>query len=485
MKGRASKCAAWLLAGCALSAQGSSLRFTNLTDRATTLAIYGNVFVSTVDFDADGRNDLLIGSDNPHSLDRTPLVLLINDGGGAFHDGTAQFIDGQPLLASPIPVTADFNRDGRPDIAIFDAGNLERGQDPSGGFYGEEPVLLLSGPSGKWTVSTALADAARFENQRRFGSAAPGNLHAKSASAADIDRDGDVDIWVESSGGYRNVGNHFMINNGNGTFTSDVSDERLYPTARGVPSNQWRYRSNQLVDMNGDGFPDLVLGQQRRPRNLQDGLASKVVYNDGTGRFRQDRSVDLPYPPFFDGWTTVTSVAVADINADSRPDLILNHTRSQDDTKPDEPQGTGRFVQILVAEGTGRFLDQSETRMGDQSATTVANVADYGRALGTVLKLTWMDADGDGQADIFAAQSNMPLGRNAPLLYMNDGGVFRALDPSLITNNSLWFGENAVAISLNDDGLVDFVHSDLLPGADGVYGTGDERSRIIATLGRR
>lgn len=50
------------------------------------------------------------------------------------------------------------------------------------------------------------------------------------------------------------------------------------------------------------------------------------------------------------------------------------------------------------------------------------------------------------------------------------------MDPSLITGGQLWFGEDALRLDLNGDTLVDFVHSDLLPGADGVYSTGDERS---------
>jgi hypothetical protein len=466
--------------------QGSELRFTNLVDRAVVLPIYGDTLVSTADFSGDGRADLLIGGNNPQSLDKTPLVLLINDGGGAFHDATSEFIEGTPAAASPVSVTADFNADGRPDVAVFDAGNAERGQDPTGGFYGESPLLLLSNATGRWTVSTALADAALAINTTRFGAGSGSNLHAKNASAADIDGDGDIDIFVESGGGYRNVSSHFLINSGNATFTPDTSAERLTSQLRGVPSDQWRYATNALADLNDDGRPDLVLGQLRRPRNQQEGLASRVVLNDGAGRFKSDRIVDLPYAAFFDGWTTVNSIVVADINGDDRPDILMAHVRSQDDQRPDEPQGTGRFIQIMVADGQGRFLDETAVRMGDQSATMAARTADYGNTPGTVKGLELVDIDGDGDLDLMAGKASAPVGPHGPLFYVNDGsGIFRAMDPVLITNSQTWFGEMAVSLDMNGDNSIDFVHSDLLPGADGGYGTGDERSRIIATLGRR
>ena len=48
------------------------------------------------------------------------------------------------------------------------------------------------------------------------------DLHVKSAISGDIDDDGDVDLWVESTGG-ANVSSHFMVNNGDGTFTLDTA----------------------------------------------------------------------------------------------------------------------------------------------------------------------------------------------------------------------------------------------------------------------
>ena len=121
---------------------------------------------------------------------------------------------------TPVAVTDDFNGDGRLDFAVFDAGVYVWAQSSG---YGNPPQLLLSTPSGRFEHSAALADAVRREHEQRpyeVASPNPADLHIKSATSGDIDNDGDVDLWVQSGGG-ANVEEHFMVNNGDGTFTVD------------------------------------------------------------------------------------------------------------------------------------------------------------------------------------------------------------------------------------------------------------------------
>ena len=361
--------------------------------------------VAVADLDGDGRDDVLVAKflednvDTPEErLTKTPLRVFANVGDGGFRHAP-ELVEGTIDVRSPIVVVDDFNGDGRADLAVFDRGVFV--EDGVGG-YGNPPQLLLSSQDGRLRPSEALADAVRREHALRPEPrySGPADLHVKTAASGDIDGDGDLDMWVESSGGANVIG-HFMVNNGDGTFTVDL-DRAPYELLHNPPPEFWRHVGNDLVDLDNDGDLDLALGQIRDLDPTHINQFSIVLVNDGTGHY--SRRIELPHPAFYDGYTSVPALTHFDVNGDGFQDLLLVHERNGD-TLPDVLWHTGRYIQVLVNRGGTSFGDETPTRMGDQSATTPERDAD-GNPLWNIADPRMHDVDRDGCADLVMCASD-------------------------------------------------------------------------------
>ena len=272
-------------------------------------------------------------------------------------------------------VIADLNGDARPDIFVADHG---MDTDP---FPGYQNTLVLSAPGGK------LVDATAKLPQR--------DDYTHSATAADIDADGDVDLYVGNMGGEGEEAPGILLNDGTGGFT--LAEGRLPPEQTDLQLN-W-YGSCQFADVNNDASPDLILGQGDPNRY------SHVLTNDGTGRFTR---LATPLPPtIFFPIHGIMEIKASDISGDGYLDLLLIDTRNT---------YIGRYIQILINNRDGTFVDETSKRISQTYHD------------GWLVYLQLLDLNYDGHVDFVARQMTGP----GPLLYLNDGrGVFSEWDHGL------------------------------------------------------
>ena len=129
----------------------------------------------------------------------------------------------------------------------------------------------------------------------------------------------------------------------------------------------YRYHRGNLIDINNDGFLDLVLGQQRDADITHVDQSSQVFLNQKNWKFLLHQV--LPRPQFNDGFTQVKSIVQADFNNDGTEDLLLAHQRifSQPVYLKSNPL-TGNYFQILISDPeSNTFTDQSYSFLGSQA----------------------------------------------------------------------------------------------------------------------
>ena len=341
---------------------------------ATASGVGGMSEQEAGDLNADGIADLVVTRlAVPIAHATFPVGVFLGDGRGGYRDGNSLFLGAVPRTQHGRQIViADFNGDRRNDIFVADHGY------DAPPFPGHPNTLVLSTPDGR------LMDAS--------GNMPPESGFSHSAAAADVDRDGDVDLFVGNLGNADKTPPEILLNNGAGTFTRGVG---LLPPAQ-EDRSQNIYTRSLFVDVNGDGTSDLVLGADT------DTTASAILLNDGTGHFR---SVPNALPPKALGPRSITiSLGTLDANRDGRADLIAGFQRED---------FTGRRLQVLIGHGDGTFSDETAVRLPAQS-----------EGLSWPYAIRISDVNADQRSDFGVALSQERGER--PALYVDDGtGVFR------------------------------------------------------------
>ncbi len=403
---------------------------------------------AVTDLNGDGSLDLVAvhTPDSAFSTTATghaPVQYFIHQSDGSYQLAAGAMTAGLMVTNFSAIAAADFNHDGKGDVAIAAAGQDPYANGaPVGPWPGEPSYVLMSG-AGTNDSSVSI----------------PGvpSLFAHNIAVGDVNNDGFADVYIDSIWGWPSGASYFLINDGHGGFTVDRS--RLpalitNPVAQvsqyssdGQPlvQSQNLYTSCALFDANGDGFVDLAV----MPMGGTD--AGKVFLNDGSGHFSDARKLLLPPGPFGAGsqtWVSFNPVQIntsgsiylgteaLDVNGDGRQDLVSIVTGDR------ENQSTFQYyrdaaVQILVNTGNG-FVDESSQRT-NFSHVTGLNFTHY-----DVIKAVDINDDGFNDILLYRSEGN-PDGAAATRILLNDGhgvfneapypvgvpaGLFLAIDPA-------------------------------------------------------
>jgi hypothetical protein len=220
------------------------------------------------DVDGDGDDDVLGVTVSSN------VVLLVNNGSGFFVNATAA--SGLAVAANVVSSVSVGDVDGDGDVDVFvsaaSSSSVLMQNNGSGVFMDVTMANLLPNRTGTFVTSTM----------------------------ADVDGDGDLDVFVAMS-----TGNRLYINSGNGTLVESAS-------ARGVAS----YTGGGVVqgctaaDVDGDGDVDVLVF----------GSGPKQLYvNNGTGWFI-DAAATLGVPAAV---VNATSASFGDVDNDGDVDLVM------------------------------------------------------------------------------------------------------------------------------------------------------------------
>jgi len=228
----------------------------------TSSAAFGQAGFAIADFNSDGKPDLAFFN---FSGD---VSILLGNGNGTFSPGSTL-----SLAAGATPagiVAGDFNDDGKQDLAVV--------YDPADFTQPAAINVLLGDGHGAFHASAVVS--------------VPGNV--LGLNAADLNRDGKLDLIARYLT-TQSPAIAISLGEGDGTFQAPSSTATVTGGSSIV-----------VTDVNGDGIPDLV---------LSDGSEPSLMLGNGDGTFQNE--IQFPTGP------GGRFIAVADLNGGGKADVAI------------------------------------------------------------------------------------------------------------------------------------------------------------------
>lgn len=451
------------------------------------------VRVNVADIDGDGWPDLLLrrGGTRPESLDGSgarSTWLLRNDGGRGFVDVTVE--SGLVDLRAPVegigrpvdvPAFADVDNDGDLDVytGVQTADSTVTAASTS--------ELMRNDGQGFFTFTrddNALRAADRVDSPA-------------GATFIDVNRDGNIDLWIAqhgytAGGSFTFAGDRLFLGRGDGTF-EEATD------AMGLATVDWaalddidaarahsRAWSSVACDLDNDGWPELLAASYgRAPNHLWHARPSEagVTYENVSvasgyafdenqawqdnqfarchcASFPADEGCEgAPAPqiqcspnwshgqdrrPFRLGGNSGTTLCV-DLDNDGFLDLVTTEIRHWWAGEGSD----GSAILYNTGESPPRFTRPDREATGMTVPLLTSGSWDEGHITATAF-----DVDNDGRLDLYIGASEYPGNRGLLYLQGNDGR-FRLVPPSLGIEHNRSHG--VAFADLDRDGDLDLI----------------------------
>lgn len=318
-------------------------------------------FIAAADFNGDGKADIAFldtGAGSPK-----PILIFLGNGDGTFQPPTSL----EPGSEFSNLLVADVNNDGKPDLLTLDGGAL---------------VVYLGKGDGTFNrQSPSFTEGLQY--------------------IGDFNGDGKIDVlWSQSGAVYVGLGN------GDGTFKSPVTSSLTGSVTA-------------VADFNNDGKLDLGVAIPTCG-GAYCTYTFAVQLGNGDGTFRAPGAqIALPLSSVLPN-NDPPSAGVGDFNGDGKPDVVYAFA--------------GPLVGILLGNGNGTFTAGLTYNVGNASIQTEG--------------LAIADLNGDHNLDIIAGQPAYGAGVLNVLLGRGDG-TFVAAPAILVSPYAS--GGDAVAADFNGD----------------------------------
>jgi Bacterial Ig-like domain (group 3)/FG-GAP-like repeat len=370
----------------------------------------GSVAGFTIDdVNGDGIPDIVVPTITSTSNPGVPtftgsVTTLLGKGDGSFSNGKVSSVTWTDSL---LPITGDFNRDGKKDLLI--GGTVLLGAGDGTFTTGSTNTALAAftnsnvqagavgdlSNNGKLDVVVTQPGTVAIFTGNGDGTFETGPVYAglpdyEQVTVTDIDGDGNLDIFLGTStsgvympGGYDIFFPVFQIlmGRGDGTFVdSAVYQQGTYNVPGSNTNNSLQMAS---ADFNGDSKADVLVLNRNNVGTSPSSLL--VLPGDGKGNLGSPIISSINLAP--------TMVVTADMNHDQKPDAVMIGLGIDENPK----------VSVLINQGNGTFAAEQDYTIGVASSLAVGDFNGDG----------FMDvAVSEGAAGVFVllGQSNGSLG---------------------------------------------------------------------------